>query len=100
MSATSPSPWTVELPRSERSRLRRILDAEGNDIAQSFLSNGFARDMSIANAHLIAAAPDLLEALTMVRDADEDLMRDGVPGMPWPARRKIDAAIAKAEGRA
>lgn len=51
-----------------------------------------------ANARLIAAAPDLLEALEMVRDADNDCRRDGLRVIPGPARAKIDAAIAKAKG--
>lgn len=51
---------------------------------------------SMANARLIAAAPDLLEALAMVRDADDDCRRDGLPTIPQLARYKIDAAIAKA----
>lgn len=55
-------------------------------------------DEARANTHLIAAAPELLEALTMVRDADEDCRRDGLPTIPAPARAVIDAAIAKAEG--
>ena len=45
---------------------------------------------------LIAAAPQLLEALVMVRDADDDCRKDGLPTIPGPARAKIDAAIAKA----
>ena len=49
-----------------------------------------------ANARLIAAAPELLEALEMVRDADDDCKRDGLATIPGPARAKIDAAIAKA----
>jgi hypothetical protein len=57
------------------------------------------RDESEANARLIAAAPDLLAALVMVRDADEDCHRDGLPTIPGPARGKIDAAIAKATGK-
>jgi len=44
------------------------------------------------------AAPDLLEALVMVRDADEDCKRDGLPTIPGPARARIDRAIAKAKG--
>lgn len=52
-----------------------------------------------ANARLIEAAPDLLEALQMVRDADDDRKSDGFPAIPPIARAKIDAAIAKAEGR-
>jgi hypothetical protein len=50
------------------------------------------------DAQLIAAAPDLLEALEMVRDADEDCIRDGLPRLPASARAKIDRAIAKAIG--
>lgn len=45
------------------------------------------------NAH-----DDLLEALTMVRDADEGCKRDGLSTIPDMARAKIDAAIAKATG--
>jgi hypothetical protein len=52
-----------------------------------------------ANARLIAAAPDLLEALRMVRDADDDCGRDGLQRIPSPARSRIDAAIAKAVGQ-
>lgn len=53
---------------------------------------------SEADARLIAAAPELLEALIMVRDADEDCKADGLPSIPPAARTKIDAAIAKANG--
>ena len=53
-------------------------------------------DEARANAQLIATAPDLLEALIMVRDADDDRAWDGLATMPTPARVKIDAAIAKA----
>jgi hypothetical protein len=51
-----------------------------------------------ADGRLIAAAPDLFDALEMVRDADEDCKRDGLPTIPPAARAKIDAALAKARG--
>lgn len=49
-------------------------------------------------AILIAAAPDLLAALEMVRDADEDCKTDALRRIPEMARQAIDAAIAKARG--
>lgn len=52
----------------------------------------------IANARLITAAPDLYGALEMVRDADDDCKRDGLPTIPATARAKIDAALRKARG--
>jgi hypothetical protein len=47
-----------------------------------------------ANAHLIAAAPDLLEALKILATQAES---HGAEGVYWDKAR---AAIAKAEGRA
>lgn len=57
--------------------------------------------MTITKSDLLvrAAAPELLAALVMVRDADDDCRRDGLPTIPLSARARIDAAIAKAEGR-
>lgn len=50
-----------------------------------------------ANAKLIATAVNahdqLVEALEMVRDADEDCKRDGLATIPPTARAKIDAAL-------
>lgn len=45
-------------------------------------------------------ASDLYSALVMVRDADDDCEKDGLPTIPPGARSRIDAAIAKAEGGA
>lgn len=52
-----------------------------------------------ANTRLMAAAPELLYALEMVRDADNDCKLDGLPTIPPMARRTIDMAIAKALGK-
>lgn len=48
-------------------------------------------------SRLRALNADLLEALEMVRDADDDCKRDGLPTIPTIARAKIVAAIAKAK---
>lgn len=47
-----------------------------------------------SNANLIAAAPEMLHALEMVRDANRD-----EPHIPLIALATIEAAIAKAKGR-
>ena len=67
--------------------------------ASKFLEGG---DNSKANASLIAAAPDLLEALKAARIDILTLYSLSASGMAEPAEEwvsEIDAAIAKAEGR-
>jgi hypothetical protein len=52
-----------------------------------------------ADAALIAAAPDLLHILEVIRDADRDCGKDGLPhNLPPAIRAMVDAAIAKASG--
>lgn len=60
-----------------------------------------------SNAHLIAAAPDLLEALLLARQTIEDKCAERGHGCVYSAReimlqefKLIDAAIAKARGEA
>lgn len=58
-----------------------------------------------ANARLMAAAPDLLEALMMSQRLWIDYGQETDPEMPVPARHRemerfIDAAISKATGGA
>lgn len=47
--------------------------------------------VDIAKDKALAALTDALE---MVRDADEDCKKDGLPTIPPMARAKIDAALA------
>jgi hypothetical protein len=54
----------------------------------------------VQSDRMSAAATELYEALVMVRDADDDCHSDGLQTIPRIARAKIDAAIAKAEGKA
>lgn len=50
----------------------------------------------LINIKMICAAREMLHALQMVQDADEDCKRDGLPTIPPIARATIDHAIAKA----
>ncbi len=91
----SPSPWLAEVKgygwiikystanRAERSRLATVHHS---------LGQGHSR----ANALLIAAAPEMLEALRAARELFDlrCTVEDGAP-----VRVKIESSIAKAEGR-
>lgn len=85
MSAHTPGPWMV-LPSVDRGQFC-ILTEHGNriDIAVTYGSSAVPRE---ANAKLIAAAPELLEALIAVRD------RKHTPDL-W---EMVNAAITKATG--
>ncbi|MDE4557459.1 hypothetical protein U8C36_06500 [Sinorhizobium medicae] len=104
MSTHTPGPWTVE-PPSEQTPHIWVNAPKSSGVAKIETCNyddGQGErliDEDFANARLISAAPDLLDALIMVRDADEDCRQDGLPTIPAPARAKIDRAIAKAEVR-
>ena len=104
----TPGPWTV----NDQLTFLIIHGPEGEHIAETGawrhdvcqISNRKRAEMQ-ANARLIAAAPELLEALEMVRDADDDcrskiltcsFTSNGLPTIPTVARGKIDAAIARA----
>jgi hypothetical protein len=98
-------PWRAELvDEFNRQPYYAIMQAEGVirsrigtvDIAVD--EDGRERPSSKANARAVASLPALIEALEMVRDADEDCKRDGLTTMPPMARAKIDAALAKARG--
>lgn len=89
MSKRTPGPWRYD---KEPGYCSELIASHGETVAM------FYEDPSEADARLIAAAPDLLEALRVMRDADEDCKRDGLRTLPAQARAMIDAAIAKAEG--
>jgi hypothetical protein len=71
----------------------------GSDDVEYYGGHMIAESIARQNAPMLAASWDLYEALEMVRDADEDCKKDGLPTIPREARAKIDAALAKAEGR-
>ena len=105
MSKHTPAPWVLEIFQVEnygdltaaeigengryRGKIARLQSAEHID--------GIAKDELIANAHLIAAAPDMLEALKAISEVGIREIHD------WQAiaermQATALAAIAKAEG--
>ena len=115
-SKCSPEPWQIAFGFFSP----QIRDANGDLVAEDIYGVGDTVDSEyeckIANARLIAAAPDLLAALTDARETIGALpidalgeggcvecSPDGECGqMVWPLRDelldKINAAIAKARG--
>ena len=104
----TPGPWQhfVKLSGSENHRGFRILTADGWALAdvQPADEDGIEGE---ANARLIAAAPDLLEALKRMASIIDKMgdMPDGfIHPSPWQtlkceeALTQARAAIAKAEG--
>lgn len=94
----TPGPWQIEFGHTQTAsgiQYWQVTDGADAICCNQFCYTGDAE----VNARLIAAAPDLLEALVMVRDADNDCHSDGLDTIPPMARAKIDAAIARAEGR-
>jgi hypothetical protein len=97
----TPGPWGIS---SQTPTIIKAFDAFGEtDImignAAGYSGSPFfpSDEVAAANAKLMAAAPQLAHALTMVRDADNDAERDGLPRIPAAARATIDAALAAAE---
>jgi hypothetical protein len=108
----TPGPWIVE---------RYLVDADGREVATTSSGNLEVRTRVVAGANstvgpivadmvagsardarLIAAAPDLLEALRRCNDAFAGWQIGAVPGRPEDILALIGetrAAIAKAEGR-
>jgi hypothetical protein len=89
----TPGPWEVINERSDvcvRARAQTICLVTGG--LDDLFESGLYGPVATANAHLIAAAPDLLAAL---KEAEE--MIGGEFPSSWPIHSKIAAAIAKAE---
>jgi hypothetical protein len=87
--------WLIE-DRIENAHIgyRAIVDADGCTVCNP-------SPMGEANARLIAAAPDLLDALTNLylvaqEQLDQSATHDGLTNCDWLARCR--AAIAKATG--
>ncbi len=69
-----------------------IFDQQGQDVVTVY-GGGVEAESKIANANLIAAAPELLEALHLVG------MSAGWQYLTMETRKVVEAALDKAEGR-
>lgn len=88
--AHTPGPWIVE-PHDPSARGHWFHDSDGEFVGLVVKRDEGGPEMEMANANLVAAAPDLLAAL---KTAQLWLDVDGRFDM-----QGINAAIAKAEGR-
>ena len=86
----TPGPWAVEGPSSPKVESAVINGASG----MVAYCHGRCYQEATANARLIAAAPDLLEACERVR---EQLAEQGFVSV-LEGQRRLDAAIRKARG--
>lgn len=96
----TPGPWRSSYDRGHFvETVHDDLESSGR-VCTVDVEGVYSKEESAANAHLIAAAPDLLRALRMVVTRDT-----GNPDHDWttcgePSCIFARAAIAKAEGRA
>lgn len=97
MGKPTPGPWV--LGKQHKSRVEiGSKDHSWTDLARvvTIMSDGHMSAEGLANARLIAAAPDLLAALeAMIPEGWDDGAMDHMPGI-----KQARAAIAKARGEA
>jgi hypothetical protein len=92
MSKPTPGPWKV-VDFSQSENLIFIAENKSNGMCIADINTNEHEGSFLANARLIAAAPDLLEAMRSVAIADRLNISE------WnAAMRLVDAAIAKANG--
>ncbi len=97
MNKHTPGPWRVAPPSDYPQDPRLHVDAS----TRGYVALCGVRDdlEAQANAHLIAAAPELLEACRFAADVLADLTTEAFrTGADKPIRDVLAAVIAKAEG--
>lgn len=103
MTQHTPGPWSLcSAPASDPYTARNVVADNGETVAT--IASGYhheqpftlSQDEARANARLIAAAPDLIAALSAIRAACTRIEDDEEIDA---AKALADAAIAKAEGK-
>lgn len=102
MSKHTPGPWRAEGP--DMFGDFNIIPPDAMLAVAAVVSNLRPAERVAANAAVVAAAPDLLDVARICLDAERERRKKLKPGAPattyCEARiAKIEAAIAKAEGR-
>ena len=100
MNSHTPGPWTVHWGMAQGGEGHFIMDSRDLQQFSHIATVTFHDDENDtkANARLIAAAPELLEACQMLVALEDSGAHDA--DTRWKrARRDMRAAIAKAEGR-
>lgn len=90
-----PGPWRLQGTFDDDIDVE-IVSFDDNEVCQIIPFDGTWRPEEIGNAHLIAAAPELLESLKRFRDLGS------TPSLAHQTKsiiEQVDLAIAKAEGR-
>ena len=95
MSGHTPGPWMAKDSRLYNFAFD-VDDANGSPVAEVCSKHGGQDDEARANARLIAAAPDMLEALRAAKEWSEAWLDDESRVFPFGADQ---CGIAKAEGR-
>lgn len=99
MSKHTSGPWRVKTSGSEDDFVTRSVHgarSPGGDEVAFVTTGSYNDDVEAANARLIAAAPELLAALSELVAC---VKGGGSDADTWQALRDADAAIAKAEGK-
>ena len=103
----TPGPWADGIHHRQRDGGREFAYITANKVLVPVAAvplgvEGYGFDEGCANAHLIAAAPDLLAALVA---AKQEMWSDAKPAWAlsdfknWPIIQQIDAALEKADGK-
>uniref|UniRef100_A0A6H1ZA77 Uncharacterized protein n=1 Tax=viral metagenome TaxID=1070528 RepID=A0A6H1ZA77_9ZZZZ len=98
----TPGHWIVQNTRRfdqypPMVEVREIVNAKGNIIACAVYSD--KGNEQLANAHLLAAAPELMEACRNAMEIYEHIKPACCEEFVEATYEKLKAAIAKAEGR-
>lgn len=95
--AFTPGPWATHLVDSTL-----VVDVDGREICETRRSGNYAEDYETmeANAHLIAAVPDLHEALLRAREEIRFLQAQANTAVGDSTVEFIDDVLRKANGGA